>query len=624
MELGERLVAKREVAITELIKNAYDADSPICRVWQEAENGKIVLHIFDEGHGITLEEFKKNWMTIATGEKSKKRYSRVYRRIMTGAKGIGRFAVRFLGRKLELKSVAEDLERNLKTQLTAKFDWDEFIAGKDLREVKVPYSLKRLDSGKQKGTHLIISDLYEKWDDKVFNDVKNNVLKITSPISGLEAGPYKKEADGKDPGFDVFFSPPGKAIADDIGEAANTINYSWASLTIKMVDNSVDYNITFRDDAPGFKYNVPLDENHLEGLFADIRFFPYRKGVFGDIPNVKGRKALEWVKDNSGIAIYDHGFRMPPYGYKDDDWLNLSSDKASNRRRWRSKITEKVFPSETMVRIERFDPSLFLPANHQLVGAVFLESHQAESNKSTEMLIPAMDRQGYVENKAFRQLQDIVRAGVEFLAVTDKKDQLRREELRVEQERQKFKTTIIEARQYVESSTEMSANVKRQLIQQFGRIETQHEALDQYHIKARESIELMGTLGAVAGFMTHESQTIFDVMKKLIEKFSVFASEYRNAELLELVSQSKENLRELHGHLEYTNTFIKGIHRGEVQEFRASPQVGRIIQKFGNFAKRRGIIVENKIGPDVVTAPTLVTIYSGILLNLYTNALKAV
>jgi signal transduction histidine kinase len=235
-----------------------------------------------------------------------------------------------------------------------------------------------------------------------------------------------------------------------------------------------------------------------------------------------------------------------------------------------------------------------------------------------------MDRQGYVENKAFRQLQDIVRAGIEFLAVIDKKDQLQREYLKVEQERLNFKTEINEAKQYVESSSDMPVKVKRQLIHQFSRIETQFESLDQSHVKARESIELMGSLGVVAGFMTHESQRIFRDIERLVKRFSDFADEHKTPELVELVDTAKESLNELLAHLDYTDTFIKGIQGGQIQEFKAKPQVDRIIQKFGNFAKNRGIIIENKINPDVISAPTLVALYSGVLLNLYTNALKAV
>jgi len=47
-ELGLRLVAKPEVALVELIKNAYDADSAMCVV--RLEGGGKTLVVADEGH----------------------------------------------------------------------------------------------------------------------------------------------------------------------------------------------------------------------------------------------------------------------------------------------------------------------------------------------------------------------------------------------------------------------------------------------------------------------------------------------------------------------------------------------------------------------------------------------
>src|SRR5260370_33746350 len=99
-ELGERLVASPEVALVELIKNAYDADSPSCEVRLERA-GKLLV-IEDKGHGMTFDEFADNWMRIATYNKVENRVSRRYKRRLTGAKGIGRFAVRYLGSQLSL------------------------------------------------------------------------------------------------------------------------------------------------------------------------------------------------------------------------------------------------------------------------------------------------------------------------------------------------------------------------------------------------------------------------------------------------------------------------------------------------------------------------------------------
>ena len=104
-ELGERLVKQPEVAIVELIKNAYDADATECSV-EYAPPQSIVVS--DDGAGMTLDRFTNGWMRIGTSAKEDIRFSNTYLRLITGEKGIGRFAVRFLGRALSLNSVAYD------------------------------------------------------------------------------------------------------------------------------------------------------------------------------------------------------------------------------------------------------------------------------------------------------------------------------------------------------------------------------------------------------------------------------------------------------------------------------------------------------------------------------------
>src|ERR1700733_8404583 len=85
-ELGLRLVASPEVALVELIKNAYDADSPDCEV--NLANRSKTLFVTDHGHGMTRDDFKTKWMQIATGSKTAERLSLKFKRPLTGAKGI--------------------------------------------------------------------------------------------------------------------------------------------------------------------------------------------------------------------------------------------------------------------------------------------------------------------------------------------------------------------------------------------------------------------------------------------------------------------------------------------------------------------------------------------------------
>ncbi len=91
-------------------------------------------------------------MRIASGLKEKEAYSRAYRRKLTGAKGIGRFAVRFLGKHLTLDSIAFDRGRKSKTRLIASFDWSKFDKVADLQQVKVPYKLYKVPNKTSTGT----------------------------------------------------------------------------------------------------------------------------------------------------------------------------------------------------------------------------------------------------------------------------------------------------------------------------------------------------------------------------------------------------------------------------------------------------------------------------------------
>ena len=130
-----------------------------------------------------------------------------------------------------------------------------------------------------------------------------------------------------------------------------------------------------------------------KGFHADIRYFPYRGGMFQDT-EVKGREAWSWVRANQGVGIIDHGFRVKPYGYEDDDWLFLDADSAHNRREWRSKLMQEHYPifTPTEGSKEKANPMLYLPNSHQLVGAVFVESHQTDISDRPTDLTPAVNR----------------------------------------------------------------------------------------------------------------------------------------------------------------------------------------------------------------------------------------
>lgn len=94
--IGRENVSNAEGALIELVKNCYDADSPISIVLIDKPNDLIL--IIDSGEGMTDTIIKEHWMTIGTDDKLYNSIT-VSGRIKAGAKGIGRFALDRLGDK---------------------------------------------------------------------------------------------------------------------------------------------------------------------------------------------------------------------------------------------------------------------------------------------------------------------------------------------------------------------------------------------------------------------------------------------------------------------------------------------------------------------------------------------
>ncbi|WP_196363945.1 ATP-binding protein, partial [Vibrio anguillarum] len=141
-ELGERLVSRNHIGISELIKNAYDADSQTVDVSltnasrYDLTNSELV--IADKGLGMTFDIIEKNWMTIGTSNKRTNPFSKLYGRPVTGNKGIGRFACQRLAEQLELTTCAKTEQGFEHT--TVLFDWDDFIPGVPLSNVQCRYN----------------------------------------------------------------------------------------------------------------------------------------------------------------------------------------------------------------------------------------------------------------------------------------------------------------------------------------------------------------------------------------------------------------------------------------------------------------------------------------------------
>ena len=166
----------------------------------------------------------------------------------------------------------------------------------------------------------------------------------------------------------------------------------------------------------------------------------------------------------------------------------------------------------------KLNPMLYLPSFHQLVGAVFVESVPAVKTGSSDDLTPSMDREGFVDNNTFKELRELVRTGLEMLAYVDHREQRKAERKKTKSgsanARQDFKSAV----QYIESVPGLKRADRTAVIEQFQELSTELEDAEEYYRVGTAKLELMGLLGVMAGFVTHEMQRILHGLEELLQK----------------------------------------------------------------------------------------------------------
>ena len=198
--IGEELISNDNVAITELVKNSYDAGSPIVDItftgnvkekeitkrvgrkeiterqhYIEKENATII--IYDQGKGMDFETILHAWMEPATNYK-KKEENRNTNRKFSGEKGIGRFASAKLSSKLELITKQEN-----DNEIVVWFDWNDFSNEETyLDNVKVNWVIRPATEIKEHGTILKLTNLSDDWDEDKIGEMRVALSRLLNPI----------------------------------------------------------------------------------------------------------------------------------------------------------------------------------------------------------------------------------------------------------------------------------------------------------------------------------------------------------------------------------------------------------------------------------------------------------
>ena len=625
-ELGERLISNHLIALGELIKNSYDADATQVNVWLSHVGDRDFLVLKDNGNGMRKDQFLIDWMKVGTRSKLGEQVSKRFQRPLTGSKGIGRFAVRFLGGTLMLETVAQDKDSKEYRRIIADFPWSDFKEG-DLSKFKIHYQVIGGASANDMGTTLTIGDLRFKWSERELLEVTREVLSIVDPPLPLAV---RKRVEGVgDPGFKIMFGPVASGV--NVKQAADELLERWqAKMDIQVSGDMVSYTCNYKGNGVALRKTRRLSRGNMIGdAFAQIRYYPIRKDMFKSMDVMKAKEARKLLREKGGVRVFDRGFRMLPYGEPDDDWLKLARDKARNARDWGSKITQELYPRETLPRIESLDPALSVPANHQLLGVVVVNSYHALDGKqipvqSNDHLIPAMDREGFLDNDAFKQLFDVIRAGVELIGIVDREESLKARKEREKQELSEVNQKINQAIELIESRPDIPIKTKDEIINSYHSIEKAIIDTTEAHKDTIRSVESMSLLGIVAGFMTHETSVMEKNTKEMLEIMKKIPTDEIPPSVTEALIAVERAYEEINKQMNYTSLFVSRLKDKNVDPFLVKPQIEMVLNILSSYLNDRYIGVRVDVRSSLRSPSVSAGIYTGILMNLLTNSIKAI
>ena len=602
--LGYELVGRAETAVSELIKNAYDADATVVDVdFIDSYQKGGTLVISDNGIGMTEDQLINGFMRISSADKIHNPVSERFKRTKAGRKGIGRFATQRLGTRLII--VTQTLEASHATKIV--IEWSKYEIDIELSSIKFP--IIYVEKEKEEGTTLIIEGLTERWTDTSIKRVYRYVLDLLQPeyltpnsTSNLNSFPNSREYQK----FKVRFHQTlnGEKItiagkADDITKKAlvyieGYVDKSKCHYTI--VSNKLKNSIQDKDYFP-----LPTNFVNIRGVHFKVYYFIYEPQYYNDIiTKTELNDISKLAKKEGGIKLYRNGFRVLPYGEEGNDWLGLD-------KRYTGASGKTNIPW----------------GNTNFFGFVQITDTEGYLFEETA------SREGLIENKALEDTTEFVKKILEIARkrISSEIFKIRKDE----KEESPFdsKIDVLEekiTKQLTQLETVVSAPEKEKVLELKSKINEGFSVLKQQNqnlLDEMSMLRILAGIGLAIGVFTHEMRGLIGSVRGIISPIYNNIQDAKTKELLEELDASIANL------VEYNASFERIISqntRRDLKPISIIDTINAFCKSIQRDATKRGIEIKNKYfnHKSLVTLPMHESEWHTILLNLYTNARKAI
>lgn len=444
--LGRQQIAGIPTAINELIKNAHDAYADFFDIDFVRKYNLLVLR--DDGLGMSEDDFLDRWLTLGTDSKvsSHNRMppvdkSKAPRSIM-GEKGIGRLAIASIGCQLLILSKEKYSSSN---KIVAAFiNWKIFeLTGLNLEEIVIPVrtfdsipTSDDIESLKQDCIKALKS-LHDKQ--KICGQDYEEIVNIIESFNANLSDIYSLIGGNtflKDGGTHFFVSPVNESLILDIEGDRESVDAT------KMEKMLIGFHNTMTPEHPKPTLNISFrdyktEDGAFDSLLEDKSFFTpeefeiadhHFSGQFDEYGQFKGtvriygektyNHIINWADNRfrktdcgpftinlaylqgelksskvdienygiirrkgdkyGGLYIYRNNVRILPYGDSDYDFLDIEKNRSKRA-------------------------STYFFSYRRMFGAIEIGDTE-QSN-----LIEKAGREGFIENKAYRQFQSILK-----------------------------------------------------------------------------------------------------------------------------------------------------------------------------------------------------------------------
>ena len=353
--IGKELINDDNVAVMELVKNSYDAGATKVIIkfknLVEDKNKQSELIIIDDGMGMSENDILTKWLNIAYS--SKKENFTQNNRYQAGNKGVGRFSCDRLGKKLNLYTRQKN-----GMFIHLKISWKDFEDANriDIQIQDIPVLIRKLNESEFKdktgfdifehGTIIHITDLNEEWiefnkKNNLFSDIEIDKTKLLRLKNSLERLINPNQSYDEQ-SFKIFIN-----VIDELNEDSSTPYHEKVTGEVKnQIFDKLDFKTTFIESfisEDGSKIVTELkdknetifrliEKNIDFPLLKDIKITiyylnPYAKGFF------KKQTGIDSVEFGS-IYLFINGFRIPPYGDRENDAFGLEVRKGQGTARY--------------------------------------------------------------------------------------------------------------------------------------------------------------------------------------------------------------------------------------------------------------------------------------------------